>query len=56
MHLDLVFILVDRPEGDHDRLLSEHVMRTHLDRSSSGSSRAPGKSGFERSNRDVYGT
>ena len=54
--LDLVFILVDRPEADHDRLLSEHVMRTHLDRSSTGN-RVPGKlGGFDRSNRGVYGT
>lgn len=27
---DLVFILVDRAELDHDQRLSEHVIRSHL--------------------------
>lgn len=26
---DLVFILLDRPDQDHDKKLSEHIMRTH---------------------------
>ncbi len=26
---DLVFILLDRPDANHDRLISEHIMRTH---------------------------
>jgi DNA helicase MCM8 len=26
---DLVFIVVDRPDEAHDRLISEHIMRTH---------------------------
>ena len=26
---DLVFILLDRPDEHHDRLVSEHIMRTH---------------------------
>lgn len=26
---DLVFILLDRPDEEHDKKLSEHIMRTH---------------------------
>ena len=26
---DLVFILLDRPDQEHDKKLSEHIMRTH---------------------------
>ena len=26
---DLVFILLDRPDETHDRMISEHIMRTH---------------------------
>lgn len=26
---DLVFILLDRPDESHDRMISEHIMRTH---------------------------
>jgi hypothetical protein len=26
---DLVFILLDKPDESHDRMISEHIMRTH---------------------------
>lgn len=33
---DLVFILLDKPDERHDRMISEHIMRTHMLANSSG--------------------
>jgi DNA replicative helicase MCM subunit Mcm2 (Cdc46/Mcm family) len=38
MRTDLIFILLDRPDESHDRLISEHIMNSHSAGSHSASS------------------
>lgn len=38
---DLVFILLDRPDEEHDRRLSEHIMRTHALAAAQAQAQAP---------------
>lgn len=47
-HADLIFILLDRPDESHDRLISEHIMQSHAASGTGiGSSSSAGKRGRE---------
>jgi DNA helicase MCM8 len=50
MRADLIFILLDRPDESHDRLISEHIMNSH----SAGSSHPYTASSSGKRNRGAW--
>jgi DNA replicative helicase MCM subunit Mcm2 (Cdc46/Mcm family) len=47
LYTDLVFILLDKPDESHDRMISEHIMRTHALAGNKTSKRREDKGGAD---------
>ena len=47
LYSDLVFILLDKPDESHDRMISEHIMRTHALAGNKTSKRREDKGGAD---------